>query len=775
MTISARMRALGASTAILLGATAFLAPVAATAEEPAPAPIEGMIEYSPSDFVAEALELPADLVEALARDVGLTPEEYLAEGAAATQAVAVVDSLEEAGVGVLGSRMEGTDLVVNVATDADASAVVSAGAVAEFGEPAPAWDPTGVELEFADDTYSGQGILIPVGSDLFQCSIGFNGFLVANGARQFATAGHCTDGMSGNARIFEQSAPGQAGSPGDTIGAEVAGTEFFGSGYDVSRIASTGSGINPKPSVLTWNGGAGAPLAGTPVGVTGTVAPIIGATLCKSGSRTGWSCGEIVDRDFPANVGGVTVNSVVAQLCVLPGDSGGAGIQGSKAVGITSWTTTPSACNFNYSVPGGSFAGFFQMRSPGGLESVASQYGGQWEVGAVVSRPTITSFSGSGTNQTAINGTVPNYGVDYKVDVFIDGSSTVFATANVSASNGSWSVNVSSLPAGIHTFSAVARHGTWSKSSPATGYVKRGMSVDRIEGADRYATSAAVAGRFTGDPTRVYIASGVDYPDALSAAPVAAINGAPLLLTLPGSLPSPIASALTGIQPDEVVLLGGTPSVSNTVRNQIAALLPDATITRIAGADRYATSRLVSTSGFPSGAVASYISTGANFPDALSAGAAAASVPAPVVLVYGPSSTLDTATRNLLVSLGIDDAYITGSTPSVSAGIASGIDAISGVSVERLAGPDRFATSVAINSHAFSSATDAYLAVGSGFADALSGAALAGATDAPLFVVPGTCVPVATLGALAEMGVTKVHLLGSSASLNGDVAALKSC
>ncbi|MDZ4045705.1 MAG: cell wall-binding repeat-containing protein [Rhodoglobus sp.] len=780
MTISARMRALGVSTAILLGATAFLAPVAATAEEPAPAPIEGMIEYSPSDFVTEALELPADLVDALARDVGLTPEEYLAEGAAATQAVAVVDSLEEAGIGVLGSRLEGTDLVVNVATDADASAVVSAGAVAEFGEPAPAWDPTGMELEFADDTYSGQGILIPVGSQLFQCSIGFNGFLVANGARQFATAGHCTDGMSGNARIFEQSAPGQAGSPGDTIGAEVAGTEFFGSGYDVSRIASTGSGINPKPSVLTWNGGTGAPLAGTPVGVTGTVAPIIGATLCKSGSRTGWACGPIVDRDDPANVGGVIVNSVVAKLCVLPGDSGGAAIQGTKAVGITSWTTTPSGCQGTYSPPGvtpvtGSYAGFFQMRSPGGLQSVASEYGGEWEVGAVVSRPTITSFSGSDTNQTAINGTVPNYGVDYKVDVFIDGSSTVFATANVSASNGSWSVNVSSLPAGIHTFSAVARHGTWSKSAAATGYVKRGMSVDRIAGADRFATSAAVAGRFDGDPTRVYIASGLNYPDALSAAPIAAINGSPLLLTLPTSLPSSIASALTGIQPSQVVILGGTPSVSNGVRNQIAALLPGATITRIAGADRYETSRLVSKSGFPGGAIASYIATGNNFPDALSAGAAAASVPGPVVLVNGASSTLDTATRNLLVSLGIDDAYITGSTPSVSAGIQSGIDAISGVSVERLAGPDRYVTSVAINEHAFSSASDAYLAVGTGFADALSGAALAGATDAPLFVVPGNCVPAQTLGALAEMGVTKVHLLGSSASLNGDVAALKSC
>ncbi|MGX5680791.1 cell wall-binding repeat-containing protein [Schumannella luteola] len=777
-------RACAAGAAVLLGAGLLSAPAIAVAEE-SNDPVE-MGEYSPSDYVAEAAELPVELVDALGRDLGISPEQYLAESDAAVQAVEVVASLEQAGVPVIGSRMEGTELVVNVDTEDAVSAVESAGALAEVGLPAPEWDSTQFEILPAGDLYDGQGWVWSDGTYIYQCSVGFTGFSSA-GAKQLATAGHCTDDMSGNARVWTQTAPGQAGTTGEVIGAKVSGTPMFGSGYDVGRIA-VGAGVTQKASALTWGGSRGAPLASAPKLVTGDVAAIEGATICKSGSRTGWSCGAIPTGgvDSVANIcvqncGGpnpvlVTVNSVVAKLCVLPGDSGGTALIGTKAVGITSWTTANTSTSGNVCIDSGAvYGGFFQLVSPGGDESVATAYPGTWELAATVSAPTITSISTSAGSDTAINGTVPDYGRNYKVDVYLDGSTTAFATATVNAGTGAWSVSTTSVPSGIHSFSAVARYGTWSKSAATTGYIKRGVTVDRIAGADRYATSALIASLFPTAPDRVYIANGTNYPDALSAAPVAAINGAPLLLTYPTALQTATANALTTIDPSEIVILGGTPSVSTTVQSQIAALLPDATITRIAGADRFETSRLVTQSGFSGGAAASYISNGLNFPDALSAGAAASSIPGPVVLVNGTASTADTATKNLLTSLGIGNAYITGSTDSVSAGIMSSIDSLPGVAVQRLSGPDRYQTSVAINSFAFATATEAYLALGTGFPDALSGGALAGATSAPLFVVPGTCVPAATLAALSDMGVTAVHLLGSSASLDGNVAALKSC
>ena len=62
-----------------------------------------------------------------------------------------------------------------------------------------------------------------------------------------------------------------------------------------------------------------------------------------------------------------------------------------------------------------------------------------------------------------------------------------------------------------------------------------------------------------------------------------------------------------------------------------------------------------------------------------------------------------------------------------------------------------------------------------GYADALSGAALAGGTDSPLFVVPSNCVPQAVLDSLDDFGVTTVRLLGGVGVLSARVAALLPC
>ena len=66
----------------------------------------------------------------------------------------------------------------------------------------------------------------------------------------------------------------------------------------------------------------------------------------------------------------------------------------------------------------------------------------------------------------------------------------------------------------------VAAAGAW-----ATGYAP---PITRLAGADRYATSAAVAATYGAPQATVYVASGGGYADALSAAPLAGAQGAPL-------------------------------------------------------------------------------------------------------------------------------------------------------------------------------------------------------------------------------------------------------
>ncbi|MBC7590369.1 MAG: cell wall-binding repeat-containing protein [Salinibacterium sp.] len=266
-----------------------------------------------------------------------------------------------------------------------------------------------------------------------------------------------------------------------------------------------------------------------------------------------------------------------------------------------------------------------------------------------------------------------------------------------------------------------------------------------------------------------YIATGVNYPDALSAAPAAAALGGPLLLTAPTALPDNVRDELVRLRPALIVVVGGVNAVSDAVFAQLTPLATTS-IRRDAGTDRYQTSRIINEGAFPHGATTAFIATGSNFPDALSASAAAGSIASPVVLVNGQASTIDSDTAGLLGALGVTTVKIAGGTAVVSPAIESALDTLYGASaVQRLAGTDRYGTSIAINSASFASAATAYLAVGTGFADALAGAALAGRNHSPLFVVPGNCVPAAVTSAITALGATNRVLFGGTAVLNGGV------
>lgn len=167
-----------------------------------------------------------------------------------------------------------------------------------------------------------------------------------------------------------------------------------------------------------------------------------------------------------------------------------------------------------------------------------------------------------------------------------------------------------------------------------------GAAAARLSGADRYATSAVVAGQFS-SASVVWVATGQDFPDALAAAPAAAAQGGPLLLTAPGALSAPVKSQLARLRPQRVVIAGGTGAVSAAVATQLKAYAPQ--VMRIAGNDRYDTSRRIADYAFGSTSTA-YVVTGATYVDALSAGAAAASAKGPLLLVNGAASAADAAT-----------------------------------------------------------------------------------------------------------------------------------
>ena len=204
---------------------------------------------------------------------------------------------------------------------------------------------------------------------------------------------------------------------------------------------------------------------------------------------------------------------------------------------------------------------------------------------------------------------------------------------------------------------------------------KTAGSVTRLAGTDRFGTSAAIsAANFSPGVPVVYIAYGLDFPDALSGAPVAGLKGGPVLLVKSTSIPSVIATELTRLKPAKIVILGGTGVVSSAVQTSLQGYTVSKTagsVTRLAGTDRFGTSAAISAANFSPGVPVVYIAYGLDFPDALSGAPVAGLKGGPVLLVKSTSIPSVIATE--LTRLKPAKIVILGGTGVVSSAVQTSL------------------------------------------------------------------------------------------------------
>jgi streptogrisin C len=151
------------------------------------------------------------------------------------------------------------------------------------------------------DVIGGNAYYIGSGS---RCSVGFS----VNGG--FITAGHC----------------GSNGSTTTQPSGTFRGSSFPGNDYAWVQVAS---GNTPRGLVNNYAGGN--------VTVSGSTDAAVGASVCRSGSTTGWHCGTISARNSSVTYPQGTVSGLIrTNVCAEPGDSGGSLIAGNQAQGVTS-------------------------------------------------------------------------------------------------------------------------------------------------------------------------------------------------------------------------------------------------------------------------------------------------------------------------------------------------------------------------------------------------------------------------------------------------------
>ncbi|MEY9904013.1 hypothetical protein ABIA35_000219 [Catenulispora sp. MAP12-49] len=308
-------------------------------------------------------------------------------------------------------------------------------------------------------------------------------------------------------------------------------------------------------------------------------------------------------------------------------------------------------------------------------------------------------------------------------------------------------------------------------------HVLREWGADRVGTAIatsqlNFANHGAADGRIPAGA--VVLARSDTFADALGGSALAVRTDAPLLITGSAGLDPAVKAEISRVLAPggKVYLLGGTQALSPAV----ASALSHYTVVRLAGQTRYGTAVAIAKQINPRPGMV-MIATGAQFPDALAAGATGQ----PVLLTDGgamPKETLDylktlnpnpeTAGGTQLVTIG-------------GPGDAALISAYQGdkmpawpttISRLKLAGADRYATSLMVAQDFFAANSNLALATGATWPDALSGGAMIGLRGGPLLLTAPTGISPAMLSYLRSQSASlyDAFLMGGTVALPNTIA-----
>lgn len=238
-------------------------------------------------------------------------------------------------------------------------------------------------------------------------------------------------------------------------------------------------------------------------------------------------------------------------------------------------------------------------------------------------------------------------------------TSTESAIAGIKAANGG-KVSIHVIGGSVSVPSAVYNRLSALKGS--------GGTIERINGADRYALSAAMAQRaakVNGGVDFVLIANGeksASFYDTLAASPISYRQVAPTMLVKSGSVPSSVKNALaTTFASDDRLLISAPAYLNSTIKSQTKALFNIAY-----GTDRYEAAWDIAEFAYYNEYLGrSKVAVANKLPDALTGGVACGQMGG--ALLYTPASTLDEITALFLYwnKGGFSKAYALGGTVSV--------------------------------------------------------------------------------------------------------------
>lgn len=312
----------------------------------------------------------------------------------------------------------------------------------------------------------------------------------------------------------------------------------------------------------------------------------------------------------------------------------------------------------------------------------------------------------------------------------------------------------------------------------------------RFSGTDRFGTAilASKAAFATGECDAVVIATGMNYPDALSGAGLAGVANAPILLVsgdvLRADVKAEIKRVTQGKASYKVYILGSAAAVTAKMETSIKNALTGESVERFSGTNRYHTAQLVAAkvkalqgASFGNKAI---LVPGLDYVDGLLAGPAAFTAKAPILLV---GTTADAGLKNTLKSLGTTDLVVLGTTARIPVAVETSLKSgVPGLTTRRASNlTDTYARSAAA-AEFFATASNGFgltwagvgIATAEKFPDGLGAGCVEGKLGTSLLLTKSTSLP-STISARITAhkdAIKSVRFYGSVSAVSGPVETL---
>ena len=295
------------------------------------------------------------------------------------------------------------------------------------------------------------------------------------------------------------------------------------------------------------------------------------------------------------------------------------------------------------------------------------------------------------------------------------------------------------------------------------------LKVTRLAGAHRCTTSLMVADAMKQNLgvskfNAIIIASGNDFADALAGSYLSTTKNAPIVLAWGkgGNYAYLDENNITYIKANlatggTVYILGGTNAVPDLYENALSGY----NVKRLGGANRFETNLLIlEEAGVPAGSEV-LVCTSTNFADSLSASA----TKKPILLVFNESGKLYGRQPEFLSGLSGCTFTVIGGESAVGNGLQRSISAYG--KTTRLAGANRFETSVQVAQKYFGTPKNVVLAYAWNYPDGLCGGSLAYSLNAPL-ILTMTKYETQAAGYVQGKGIENGMVLGGTGLISDD-------